>query len=347
MRAVAIAIVVAGCARAGNEAPTDGGNADVAPTDDAGVDGPPSDAMPTARTWRDDAAADFAMGTVTSAVIETPGSIVSSAYYTGGLLWRASNAMTFETGAGTTWAQVSAFAPTNKIAVTRSTSLSFFADTPPSVGLTDPDTFSMWFEGEVFLDAGTTTFEMLVDDHGFVELAPSPTAAFQRVASCDWPTAASGAFTVAAAGWYPIRFAASEGAGESLIQLRAQGPGLPVLAPIPRHRLRATMNGIVGMVESGFDDGHLLGDVEHTIDQVTPANTDWNVGNPGDLGMTASDDFSVRWSGQLRIDVAGSYTFRYVTDDGQRLWIDGQKLLDAWDDTTHDQTTAPITLSAG
>ena len=63
--------------------------------------------------------------------------------------------------------------------------------------------------------------------------------------------------------------------------------------------------------------------------------------------MTASDDFSVRWSGQFRIDVAGTFTFRYVTDDGQRLWIDGQRVLDAWDDTTHDQTSAPITLTAG
>ncbi|MFN0253322.1 MAG: PA14 domain-containing protein [Kofleriaceae bacterium] len=343
MRAFAIAILAVGaCAKATNEAPTDGGAGDTS----IGDDGAMPDAMPTARTWKDDAVADFT-GTLAGAVIEAPGSIVSSAYYTGGLLWRASNTMTFDSGANTTWATVSVFTQTGKVAVTRSTSLAFGADTPPSVGLTDPDTFSMWFEGEVYLDAGTHTFEILVDDHGFVELAPSPTAAFQRVASCDFPTAATGTFVANTANWYPIRFAASEGAGESLIQLRVMGPNLPTLQPIPRHRLRATVSGITGLVQSGFDDGHLLGDVEHTIDQVTPTNTDWNTGNPGDLGMTASDDFSVRWSGQLRIDVAGTYTFRYVTDDGQRLWIDGQRLLDAWDDTTHDQTTSPITLTAG
>jgi subtilisin-like proprotein convertase family protein len=347
VRAFAIAILAVGaCAKAGNEVPTDGGAGDTAAGDDGAIDAEMPDAMPSARTWKDDAVADFT-GTLAGAVIEAPGSIVSSAYYTGGLLWRASNTMTFDSGANTTWATVSAFTQTGKIAVTRSTSLAFAADTPPSVGLTDPDTFSMWFEGEVYLDAGTHTFEMLVDDHGFVELAPSPTAAFQRVASCDWPTAGSGTFVANTANWYPIRFAASEGAGESLIQLRVSGPNLPTLQPIPRHRLRATVSGITGLVQSGFDDGHMLGDVEHTIDQVTPTSTDWNVGNPGDLGMTASDDFSVRWSGQFRIDVAGTYTFRYVTDDGQRLWIDGQRLLDAWDDTTHDQTTSPITLSVG
>ncbi len=350
MRAFAIAIIVtSACAKAGTETPADGGVGDVAmPGDgDVDIDAPPGDGMTTARTWHDDTVADFAMGTVTGAAIEAPGSVAAAAYYTGGLLWRASNATTFETGVGTTWAQVSAFTQTGKIAVTRSTSLAFGTDTPPSVGLTDPDTFSMWFEGDVFLDAGTYTFEMLVDDHGFVELAPSPTSAFTRVASCDWPTAGTGTFTAPAAGWYPIRFAASEGATDSLIQLRAQGPGLATLQPIPRHRLRAQMNGITGLVESGFDDSHLLGDVEHTIDQVTPANTNWNTGNPGDLGMTASDDFSVRWSGQFRVDVAGTFTFRYVTDDGQRLWIDGQRVLDAWDNTTHDQTSGPVTLAVG
>lgn len=350
VRPFAIAIiVVAACAKAGNEVPVgDGGIVDQGvPAEDAEIDAAPTDGMPMAMTWRDDSVADFGMGTVAGAVVEAPGSVASAAYYTGGLLWRASNTMTFDSGPNATWATVSAFTQTGKLAITRSTSLAFAAETPPSVGLTDPDTFSMWFEGDVFLDAGTYTFEMLVDDHGFVELAPSPTAAFQRVASCDWPDAATGAFTATTAGWYPIRFAGSEGVGESLIQLRAQGPGLAVMQPIPRHRLRATVNGITGLVQSGFDDGHLLGDVEHTIDQVTPANTNWNTGNPGDLGMTAADDFSVRWSGQFRIDVAGTFTFRYVTDDGQRLWIDGQRVLDAWDDTTHDQTTAAITLGVG
>ncbi len=349
MRAFAIAtiIVTGACAKAGTDArPTDG-SVDDGMVDDGAMDPDAPDAAPGARTWKDDSVADFAMGTVSNAVVEAPGSIAAATYYTGGLLWRASNTMTFDSGANATWATVSAFTQTGKVAVTRSTSLAFGADTPPSVGLTDPDTFSMWFEGEVLLDAGTYTFEMLADDHGFVELAPSPTAPFQRVASCDWPTAGSGTFVASAAGWYPIRFAASEGTGDALIQLRAQGPGIATLQPIPRHRLRATVNGISGLVLSGFDDGHLLGDVEHTIDQVTPANTNWNTGNPGDLGMTAADDFSVRWSGQFRIDVAGTFTFRYVTDDGQRLWIDGTRVLDAWDDTTHDLTTGPLTLAAG
>lgn len=348
VRGLAIAIIVTGaCAKAGTEAPVDA-RSDGATGDTASDGGGDPDAtMPMVRTWRDDSVADFATGTLAGAAIEAPGSVTSAAYYAGGLLWHASNDTTFDSAAAATWATVSAFTPTTKVAIARTTSFAFGTETPPSVGLTDGDTFTMWFEGEVLLDAGTYTFEMLADDHGFVELAPSPAVGFQRVASCDWPNAASGTFSAPAAGWYPIRFAASEGTVDALIQLRAQGPGLATLQPIPRHRLRVAVNGLTGLVESGFDDSHLLGDVEHTIDQVTPADTNWNTGNPGDLGMTAADDFSVRWAGQFRIDTAGTFTFRYVTDDGQRLWIDGQRLLDAWDDTTHDQTSGPVTLAAG
>lgn len=339
MRELAIAVLaLCGCATGGPGGQADGGT--------GGEDAALPDGMPVAATWRDDSAADFAMGSFDGTAVESYGALVPAAYYTGGLLWRAANDSTFDSGAAATWAAIQTFPPTGKVAIARTTSLPFGAETPPSVGLTDPDTFSMWFEGEVFLDAGAYTFEMLVDDHGFLELAP-PGGAFQRVVSCDFPNPATGTFNAAAAGWYPVRFAGSEGAGEFQLQLRAQGPGLPALQPIPRHRLRAKVNRIDGWFQAGFDDGHLLGDVDTTIDQVAPANVDWGAVNPGDLGITSPEDFSVRWSGQLRIDTPGTYTFRLVTDDGQRLWIDGQKVLDAWDDTTHDQTTTQIALVAG
>jgi len=318
---------------------------------DAPVDAPPDgapDAMPQARTWRDDTAAELGAGaSLERAVVEAPGVIAPEAYYTGGLLWRASNTGTFTDPVAMTWGQVTAFPATGKAAIARSTALAFGSDTPPSVGLTDPDTFSMWFEGEVYLEAGSYNFALFADDYGFLDLAPSPTGVFQRVAVATFPTEGTGSFTAPSTGWYPIRFAVSEGAGDAGVQLRAVGPGLPTLQPIPRHRLRARVSGVVGLFQSGFDDSRLLGDVDHTIDAVTPANTNWGDGNPGDLGMTSADDFSVRWTGQVRIDVAGDYTFRYASDDGQRLWIDGQRLLDAWDDQTHDQTTAPVTLGAG
>jgi subtilisin-like proprotein convertase family protein len=320
---------------AGLDAPAD------APTDAA------ADAMPATQAWTDDSAAEFALGTTDRAFVEAYGAVSPAAYFTGGLLWRGANNDSMGAAASATWAQVTSFASTGTLAIASTTSHAFFADTPPSVGLTDADTFTMMFEGEVFLDAGTYTFELWVDDHGFLEIAPSPADAFQRITSCDWPDPSTGTFTAPSAGWYPIRYAASEDAGDFLARLQATGPNLPSLAPIPRHRLRALTSGITGMFQSGYDDSKLLGDVDHTIDRVTPTNTDWGAGNPGDLGMTSAEDFSVRWSGQFRVDVGGTYQFQYITDDGQRLWVNNQKLLDAWDEMTHDQTSTGVTLAPG
>ncbi|MBC7289447.1 MAG: hypothetical protein H5T86_15670, partial [Armatimonadetes bacterium] len=72
----------------------------------------------------------------------------------------------------------------------------------------------------------------------------------------------------------------------------------------------------------------------------------------------ADQYFSARWRGYLLVpeSKAGSITFKTVTDDGVRLIIDGQTVIDFWrlqahqtigtaqDECTH---TATITLSAG
>ena len=50
-----------------------------------------------------------------------------------------------------------------------------------------------------------------------------------------------------------------------------------------------------------------------------------------------SDDFSVRWTGQLQARYTETYSFRTQTDDGVRLWIwpigqpmPATPLIDAW-----------------
>ena len=42
--------------------------------------------------------------------------------------------------------------------------------------------------------------------------------------------------------------------------------------------------------------------------------------------------FGVEWSGLLRVPVEGRYRFYVVSDDGSRLWIDGELIVDAWKD---------------
>lgn len=56
---------------------------------------------------------------------------------------------------------------------------------------------------------------------------------------------------------------------------------------------------------------------------------------------------SVRWTGKLRPTVTGQYTFSFTSDDGCRLSIDDEILIDAWRGHAVRTDTATIYLKAG
>ncbi|MBG0850563.1 glycoside hydrolase family 2 [Streptomyces spinoverrucosus] len=61
-----------------------------------------------------------------------------------------------------------------------------------------------------------------------------------------------------------------------------------------------------------------------------------------------SDDVSVRWTGRLVPEWTGPTTFSIIGDNGFRLWIDGEPVIDHWvDDWDREQTSAPVELTAG
>ena len=71
---------------------------------------------------------------------------------------------------------------------------------------------------------------------------------------------------------------------------------------------------------------------------------DWQWGKPDK--SVYSDRFSVRWIGQ-RTFPAGCYRFGVFADDGVRLWVDGELLIDEWHDG-RDEYYAPATyLTSG
>lgn len=307
------------------------------------------DAAPTSTSHAlvDDTAADFQSGaaSLAEATVESWGAIAPVAYYTGGLLHRGSDTGVLSSS-GASWGDLAAMPPTAKTAIAWTIGANWGAGTPSSVGLSHGDDWSQWWEGEVLLDAGTWTFTLLVDQHGFVELAPSGSSAYSRVVAADWPNQTTASFEAAASGWHPIRIAMSEGQGNAQIDLRLAGPGV-ASQPIPRHRLRARVDHVAGMAMAAFDDSRGVGSVATTIDATGPANVSWGSGSPADVGLSSPELFSVRWTGQLRIDVAGDYVFRYATDDGQRLWVNGTRVLNSWHDTVANSVTSPIALTPG
>jgi hypothetical protein len=75
-------------------------------------------------------------------------------------------------------------------------------------------------------------------------------------------------------------------------------------------------------------------------------NFDW--GDPGGPDPAVGDDnFSVRWTGEVEAAFTETYTFYPRTDDGVRLYVDGQLLVDRWVDRSSVEDKATIDLAAG
>jgi hypothetical protein len=73
-------------------------------------------------------------------------------------------------------------------------------------------------------------------------------------------------------------------------------------------------------------------------------NFDWRTGGPG--GAVPNDNFAVRWTRQADFE-RGTYRFHAVVDDGVRLWVDDQLLIDAWYDHSAHELTADHALVQG
>ena len=60
-----------------------------------------------------------------------------------------------------------------------------------------------------------------------------------------------------------------------------------------------------------------------------------------------SDHFFVQWSGSVRIDKAGKYTFYTHSDDGSRLYIDGKRIVENWGAHSMSEKSGTAELTAG
>ena len=70
----------------------------------------------------------------------------------------------------------------------------------------------------------------------------------------------------------------------------------------------------------------------------------WN-GSPAP-GVPGTN-FSAKWTGTLTPPVTGTYTFGLTSDDGSRLVIKGQQVIDNWRDQAPNTETAQVALTAG
>ncbi len=73
-------------------------------------------------------------------------------------------------------------------------------------------------------------------------------------------------------------------------------------------------------------------------------NFNWVSGSPA--GSISSDYFTVRWTGSVQPQFNETYTFYTTTDDGVRLWVNGQLLIDHWVNQGSTEWSGSINLLA-
>ncbi|WP_242424047.1 PA14 domain-containing protein, partial [Frankia sp. EI5c] len=73
---------------------------------------------------------------------------------------------------------------------------------------------------------------------------------------------------------------------------------------------------------------------------------DWGDQGPG-VGDLGPDDFSVRWKQSISFPTTGTYTFTAIADDGIRVRLDGETVINGWVDQGPTTYSAQPLITAG
>ncbi len=102
--------------------------------------------------------------------------------------------------------------------------------------------------------------------------------------------------------------------------------------------------GLIGEYYHGSSSDPWDNLVMERLDPMVDFN--WGEGSP-EPGVVNVDNFKVRWTGEVEIPATGTWTFHTQTDDGVRLWVNDELIIENWTDhgSTHD--AGEINLKGG
>ncbi len=94
-----------------------------------------------------------------------------------------------------------------------------------------------------------------------------------------------------------------------------------------------------------FTNANLSGAPALSRDDPSVLSFNWENGSPAP-GLIGPDNFSARWTRTININ-PGLYRFTATSDDGIRVWVNDQLLINAWSDHQSTIYFADITLPGG
>ena len=98
-----------------------------------------------------------------------------------------------------------------------------------------------------------------------------------------------------------------------------------------------------GLTGEYFDKANLSKSILTRTD--TNIDFDWHKGSPDPA--IKKNTFSVRWTGQIEATQNETYTFYTQADDGVRLWVNNELIIDDWKQHSRQERSGTIDLEAG
>lgn len=108
--------------------------------------------------------------------------------------------------------------------------------------------------------------------------------------------------------------------------------------------LDSSKQGFVGGVSAAYFADTKL---ERSVLERRETSVYYAAGNEPPAPGVGRDNFSVRWTGKIRANFDETYTFYTTTDDGVRLWLNDEKLIDEWRGMGATEFSASVALKAG
>jgi beta-glucosidase len=128
-------------------------------------------------------------------------------------------------------------------------------------------------------------------------------------------------------------------AGSKVKVTYAQGPSASgQLPPVPASAFQGPLSA------QFFNNMTLSGTPVATR---TDPNVDFNWNGQSPQPGVNATQWSAKWTGTIVPPATGTYTFSLSSDDGSRLFINGQQIIDNWRDQATNTETATVNLTAG
>jgi len=236
---------------------------------------------------------------------------------------------------------------------------------PGATGI-NADNFSVRWTGYIrATQTGAYRFQTVSDDG--VRLYINGTLVIDRWNDHSATTDTTGDFNLVAGNTYSIRLEYYENGGDAVIRLQWRlpgatsyvaipggptptlGAGLYECVPVAKPPISscASNSKLIAGISGNYFNNKTLTAPATSVRLDGPINFDWGAGIPGPAGIGA-DNFSASWNGYVYVTQTGVHRFQTTSDDGVRLTVNGDLLIDQWNDhssTTH--TTAAVNLEAG